>query len=436
MIFEQFIDNDLGHVSYLVACDSTKEAFIVDPRRDIDEYIDRIEAKNLVLKYIFNTHTHADYVGGHLELSSKYPVNNVFQKNAPIENYECLKVSDGNRLSIGTLDVTVMETPGHTPFDISLIVSEEGTDKLIFTGDFLFVGEIGRPDLLGEENMVALLKMSYYSARKLWQLMDGILVFASHIKGSLCGKNLNSLYLSSIGIEKATNKSFKLCQEPIDKYVENLSTQNIETPTFFKKMAAHNIAGPQLIDTIKSKVEFLSHKKIISLADQQFVDIRSPEKFNQLHFPGSINIYEKSNVSLIAGNILNYEDDIYLIGDNETNFEEVMIKLFRVGFDKVKGIVDEPCSELLSTCNKSKSISEDELHSNSLHIILDKGCRKLATNIIFSSINTFNEIDIRGYEQVIISCAFGYKSSAISSYLMKENTNIYILSNELVAFDS
>jgi hydroxyacylglutathione hydrolase len=428
MIFEQFIDKDLGHVSYLVACDKTKEAFIVDPRRDINEYITCIEINHLQVKYIFNTHIHADYVGGHLELSSRYGAQNIFQKDTPIENYECLKVSGGNSFSIGTLYINIIETPGHTPFDISLLVYEEGIEKLLFTGDFLFVGDIGRADLLGEENREILLKMSYRSAQKLWNLMDDILVFTSHIKGSLCGKNLSNQHFSTIGIEKKTNNSFKLSQGSIEEYKVNLLSQNIETPAFFKKMATLNVVGPQLIEKIKTQIKQLDYNDLVQIPYAQIIDLRSPDKFNLFHLEGAINIYEHSNVSLIAGNILNYDDDIYLVGNEKTNFEEVMIKLLRVGLDKIRGIINE-ADKRISAGVASKVISINKLDMNVLQIILDEDGDELTSNTIFSSINRFHEINITEYKQVFISCAFGFKSSAVASYLMKENDNIYILSN-------
>jgi hydroxyacylglutathione hydrolase len=218
MIFKSFIESDLGHVSYLIADEDTKECAIIDPKRDIDEYISIINEYKLDLKYIINTHTHADYIGGHLELVNKYPdAKNIFHKNVPA-NFNFLGVKEGDILYLGKIKLKIIETLGHTLYDISFIVNEENIDKYIFTGDILFVGDVGRPDLLGDELLEDLLKYSYESMRKLWKLDDSLIIFPSHIKGSLCGKNLKSTYFSTIGIEK---KQIKLlyCLRKVKKNI-------------------------------------------------------------------------------------------------------------------------------------------------------------------------------------------------------------------------
>lgn len=234
MIFEKFIDTGLGHVSYIVACELTGEACIVDPERDIGRYSEFMGINALTLKYIFSTHPHADYIGGHIELATTYNAPNIFSHLVPIENFETIQVKENDRFFIGnSIKIAVVETPGHTPFDICLLVSEGGADKLIFTGDILFIGDMGRPDLLGEGNMQTLADASYDSAKKIWNLADEIIVLPSHVRGSLCGKNLSHQYFSTIGIEKKTNRSFALCQQSKEQYVQNLLSQNIDTPIFF-----------------------------------------------------------------------------------------------------------------------------------------------------------------------------------------------------------
>jgi len=167
MLFQQFIEKDLGHVSFVFADDVSKECVIVDPRRDIDEYVGFIDENDLKLKYILNTHTHADYVGGHLELVEKYPsAKNIFHKDMP-KNFDFIGVKEGNNFSLGNIKFKILETPGHTPYCISAVVSEEGVEKYLFIGDILFVGDIARPDLLGEELLDDLLDMSYNTVKKI-----------------------------------------------------------------------------------------------------------------------------------------------------------------------------------------------------------------------------------------------------------------------------
>jgi len=422
MIFEKFIDTDLGHVSYIVGCNISGEAFIVDPRRDIKEYVDFIEKNDLTLKYVFNTHTHADYIGGHIELASKYDIDNIFQNSAPVENFEIIKVKEDDEFSIGsTLKIKILETTGHTPFDISLLLSENDTQKYLFTGDFLFVGDVGRPDLLGEENLLALANSSYNSAKKLWNLSDDIMVFPSHIEGSLCGKNLSSQYFSTIGIEKQTNCSFKLSQGSKEGYIENITSLDIEIPAFFKKMAGINIAGPRLIADILNNIKKVEFDEIKNKNNIQIVDLREPKYFHKNHIKNSINICEDSNISLIAGNILDYEKDIYLIGGLDSNIDEFITKLLRVGLDNIKGIINNDFSLIESSCLISSNIvKEDEIDGRFTNILLDKDCSSIGS-IIQSSLSKVKELDLNKYEKVIFSCNYGYKSSAIMSFFSKNN---------------
>ncbi|MGE3591190.1 MAG: MBL fold metallo-hydrolase [Arcobacter sp.] len=431
MIFEKFINRDLGHVSYIVGCDNSGEAFIVDPRRDINEYVEFIEKNSLNLKYVFNTHTHADYIGGHIELSSKYSVDNIFQNSAPIENFDITKVKENDEFCIGsTLKVKIIETAGHTPFDICLLLEENNIEKILFSGDSLFVGDIGRPDLLGEENLFGLASSGYESSKKLWSLSDDIMLFTSHIEGSLCGKNLSSQYFSTIGIEKQTNYSFKLSQELTEKYIDNITSLQIETPAFFKKMAGINIAGPKLVENILSDIKKVQFDETKDNENIQIINLREPKLFHKNHITNSINICENSNVSLIAGNILDYEKDIYLIGGLDSKSDEFITKLLRVGLDNIKGIVNSDFSLIESKyLITSNIVSEDEIDDSFTNILLDKDCSNLG-NVVQSNLSKVGDIDLSSYDKVIFSCNYGYKSSAIFSIMARKNVFFEYIEND------
>ena len=427
MIFEKFIDNDLGHVSYIVACGKSREGFIVDPRRDIKEYEEFIAKHSLKLKYIFNSHTHADYVGGHIELAHKYGAQNIFQISAPIVNFEFIEAKDNDVYMVGeTLNIKVLETPGHTPFDISILILENGIEKLLFTGDLLFIGEIGRPDLLGEENVENLANLSYQSALKLWNLSDDIIVMTSHIEGSLCGKNLSNQYFSTIGIEKKTNYSFSLCQKSKKDYIENLSNQEIETPAFFKIMAGINISGPRRVNDILTDIINIDFYDIKDQKGICIIDTREPWEFHQSHITDSINICDNSNISLIAGNLIDYSKSIYLIGKKETDFSIFINKLIRVGIDNLRGIINNDIhsisQEYLSSTN---IVNQDQINTTFTNILLDKECNQLG-NIIQSDLTKIKDLNLNVYDKVIISCNHGYKSSSFLSTI-KQN-NVYYLS--------
>lgn len=413
MLIKIFIERDLGHVSYLIADEDTKECTIIDPKRDIDEYISIINEYKLDLKYIINTHTHADYIGGHLELVNKYPdAKNIFHKNVPA-NFNFLGVKEGDILYLGKIKLKIIETLGHTLYDISFIVNEENIDKYIFTGDILFVGDVGRQDLLGNELLDDLLNYSYESMHKLWNLDDSLIILPSHIKGSLCGKNLKNNYFSTIGIEKKTNKSFILSQQGKNKYIEYLKNQHIERPLFFKKMAKINVNGPKLLSKLK-KPKLLNFKEFLKKYKKEdiILDFRHYNCFKNNYIKASINVYEYSNIPLIVGSLIDNNKKLFLCGSRKTNFNNIVKKLRRIGFDNIEAI-------LIDDVNEIKGLLKFEINSNlPIKVINLDSTKKIGDiNLEISKIINYKFNKNYSYKAV---CENGYKAMAIESYLKKK----------------
>jgi hydroxyacylglutathione hydrolase len=411
MIFKSFIESDLGHVSYLIADEDTKECAIIDPKRDIDEYISIINEYKLDLKYIINTHTHADYIGGHLELVNKYPdAKNIFHKNVPA-NFNFLGVKEGDVLYLGKIKLKIIETLGHTLYDISFIVNEENIDKYIFTGDILFVGDVGRPDLLGDELLEDLLKYSYESMRKLWKLDDSLIIFPSHIKGSLCGKNLKNTYFSTIGIEKKTNKTFILSQKSKKEYIDYLKNQSIEIPLFFKKMAKINIKGPELLNNLiePKSLHFENFLRMYKKEDI-ILDFRHPNCFKENYIEGSINVYEYSNIPLIVGNLIDNEKNLFLVGSHKTDFKNIIKKLRRIGFDNIKAV-------LIDDVNEIEGLLKFDRNNNlPIKVVNLESEKKGDINLKISEV--INYPFNKNYNYKVI-CSNGYKAMAVESYLRR-----------------
>lgn len=417
MIFKVFIDKDLGHVSYIIGDEKSKEIMIVDPRRDVEDYVNFIENNDLTLKYIFNSHTHADYVGGHLELVDKYKnAKNIFFKSTPLK-FEFLGVKEGDVLEIGKLKLKILETPGHTPFCISGIINEDEVDKIIFTGDFLFVGDIGRPDLLGKEKIEELANLSFESAQKLWNLSDDLIVFTTHIQGSLCGKNLKNQYFSTIGIEKKTNKTFALSQNK-ERYIQNLLNKKIETPLFFKKMAKINIKGPNLLKNIES-IKFLNKEEFFKeVKDEDYIiDFRHSNCFKNGYIKGSINGYEFSNIQLIIGSLIDIDNRLFLVGDRKTNFREIVKKLKRIGFDNIEAILKNDVNEL---DNLIKFEEDNDFSKKIINLEIEEKTGDI--NIEISKIPLL-ELDKDFFYEVI--CKNGYKSMAVATFLLRKGVMAY-----------
>jgi len=421
MVFEKFIEKNLGHVSYIFGDDKSKEVVIVDPKRDIEDYVDYIENNDLILMYILNTHTHADYVGGHLELINKYPnAKNIFHKDVPAD-FSFIKVKENDIFSLGeNIKFKILETPGHTPYCISCIVNEDNIDKYIFTGDILFVGDIARPDLLGKELLKDLLNMSYNTANKLWNLQDDLILFTSHIKGSLCGKDLKNQYFSTIGVEKKINKSFALCQKSKEEYINNLNSQNLETPIFFKKMAKMNIAGPKLLKDLEEP-KYLDNKEFFKNYNKQedyIIDFRHPNCFKGGHVEGSINVYEYSNITLILGSLLDNDSKLFFVGDKKIDLKKIVIQLRRIGFDNIFAILNKDVNELENLASFENIIANQKNEKTIIN--LDTSTKNGDLNIEISNIKNLNLNNDMDYE---IICNNGYKSMAVKSFLLKLKNN-------------
>jgi hydroxyacylglutathione hydrolase len=393
MIFYSFLDEDLGHISYIVGDEVSRNVAIIDPKRDIKEYLPIL--KDLNLLYILNSHPHADYVGGHLEMKREFPdAKNIFDSKVPA-NFEFQKVKNRDILELGNSKIEILETAGHTPFCISFLFSEDGVSKAIFTGDALFVGDVGRSDLLGDENLQDLAKLSFVTVQKFGALEEHILVFPSHTNGSFCGATLQKQPFSTIGIEKRTNRAFQKSRE---EYLENVISKKIETPQFFKKMAKINIDGPTILE--ERELETFSE-----IGEAQIVDFREPKEFHQGHIKGSINIPYNSNIPLIAGSILDYDREIYIF--LEENFEKVFLDFAKVGLE-ISGFISGDFSE------KTPKLEAQDVLELSLSRELDGK---------YIELTEVRNLDIS--EEVTVSCKNGYRSSAVISYLKSKGVDAF-----------
>ena len=413
MIIKTFIDKELGHVSYIVADERTKKAIVIDPKRDIEEYMDYLKGQGLKAEYVINTHPHADFIAGHMEFKDMFEGIKIgFHYNAPVK-FDFFPLKEGDVIQLGETSIKILETPGHTPFCISLLCEEDGVEKYIFTGDFLFVGDIGRPDLLGEKAKEDLIEMSYKSAKKISNLDESIIVLTSHINGSFCGKNLKNNYFSSIGIEKKSNSALKLIDDE-NKYKKYLKELQIEKPDFFNKMANNNLKGPVLLKNLP-EIKKITYEELLNQFDinkHYIVDFRSPSKFLKSHIVGSINVYEHSNILLILGSLIDIESPLFLAGDKETDFENIVKRLRRIGFDNIVGILNEDLNDIQLEPFKmnGKIIKTIDLEGTDTNA-------DIKTNIMNIQ-SILDNLDLNIEYKVI--CKNGYKSMAVESLIKNQ----------------
>lgn len=342
MYIQQLYTGCLSEAAYYV--ENKGEAIIIDPIRDIDGYLQLLQERNATLKYIFETHFHADFVSGHLELSKKTGAPIVYGPQTHTA-YPVTVAGDGQEFNIGDLKLKVLHTPGHTlESTCYLLFNEAGEPHCIFTGDTLFVGDVGRPDLssgnLSSEELAGLLFDSLEN--KIKPLADHIIVYPAHGPGSSCGKNIGPNTYSTIGEEKQSNYALKA--QTREEFVKAVTTGLGAPPSYFMLNARINMEGyDDLSDIMAKGLRPLSPEEVNDLVSQEteviLLDTRHASVFPDGFVPGSIFIGLEGRYAEWAGTLLPYDKDIVLITEPGKE-EESLVRLARVGFTRIIGYLD------------------------------------------------------------------------------------------------
>ena len=346
MYFKQFYLGCLAHASYLIGSDG--EAAVVDPQRDVDQYLEEAKTQNLRIKYVIETHLHADFVSGHRELAQRAGAEIVFGEKAGA-SFPHRAVRDRDELNIGRVKLRAIETPGHTPESICVLVTDTGdragedacVPKLL-TGDTLFIGDVGRPDLAGGKGYTpqAMAAMMYDSLHgKLLKLDDSVEVYPAHGAGSMCGKNLSKETSSTMGQQR----QFNYALQPMSKeaFVKMMTSDLPEAPAYFPKDADINRRGASPLNELP-KLAPLSPAEVSELAESDCVilDVRSAADFGAGHLPGSLNIGLGGQFASWAGTLIPFDKAIVIVAESEEKAEEAQMRLARVGLENVKGFLD------------------------------------------------------------------------------------------------
>ena len=343
MKIKQYYLACLSHASYMITDETTKTAAVVDPQRDIDQYLADAKAGGYAIKYVFLTHFHADFVAGHIELRDKAGATIHLGRRAQAE-FECVQMKDGYTVEFGDVKLEVLETPGHTPEGISILVYDlaaSAADPLaVLTGDTLFIGDVGRPDLLASIGVTAdeLADMLYDSiTNKLVKLPDATLVYPAHGAGSLCGKALSSDTVSTIGEQKKFN--YALQPMSLEEFKKIVTADQPEAPDYFAHDAILNRKErTALHDTMEQSLKPLSVDEVLGVVAKggQLLDVRDAIDFEGEHLKGAINIPLSGKYATWAGSMLTQSEPIIVIAD-EGGEEEAVMRLGRIGFDNVNG---------------------------------------------------------------------------------------------------
>lgn len=339
MYFKQFYLGCLAHASYLIGANG--EAAVVDPQRDVEQYITEANANGLKIKYVIETHLHADFVSGHQELARRTGAEIVFGAKAGV-TFAHRAVRQGDEISLGEVLLRILETPGHTPESISILVIDTAVSdqpQKVLTGDTLFIGDVGRPDLVGSQGYTPeqMAEMLYDSLHeKLLTLDDRVEVYPAHGAGSLCGRNLASETSSTMGEQKRFNYALK--PMPKEQFVEMMTTDLPEAPAYFTRDSEINRQGAPALEAIAQPAE-LPPTEVNQLAQKGYLilDVRTAAAFGNGHIPGALQIGLGGQFAPWTGTLISMGTPIILVADEIAQVDEAVMRLARVGIESVKG---------------------------------------------------------------------------------------------------
>ncbi|MFN2492685.1 MAG: rhodanese-like domain-containing protein [Pyrinomonadaceae bacterium] len=438
MYFKQFYLSCLAHASYLIGSDG--EAAVVDPQRDVDQYIQEAAAQNLKIRYVIETHLHADFVSGHRELAARTDAEIVFSATAGA-TFPHRAVHDGDEIKIGTVVLRIMETPGHTPESISvLVVDSKVSDQpqKVLTGDTLFVGDVGRPDLAGGKGYTPQMMagMMYDTLHeKLLKLSDHVEVYPAHGAGSMCGRNMSQETSSTIGQQRRFNYALKPMSK--DNFVKMMTTDFPDAPAYFATDVEINRTGASSLTEI-SRPPALEPLQVKELADlgHLILDVRSAPEFGAGHLPRSINIGLAGQFAIWAGTLVSIGSPIVIVAGSEEKVDEAVMRLARVGIESVKGYLrggvaawQEAGLNLATVPQITVDALHDLLHEKSDLQIVDvrrpaeyqSGHVPRAVHLPLSHLTrTTSTVTLEPSKPTAVICAGGYRSSAATSILERQ----------------
>ena len=434
MFFRQYYLGCLSHASYLIGDTTTGRAVVVDPQRDVEQYLDDAAANGLRIERVIETHFHADFLSGHLELAEQDGVTISFGAagEGKVE-YDAEFLRDGDVVSLGKVTLTVLETPGHTPESISLVVRERASDEVpygVLTGDTLFIGDVGRPDLLSSVGVSAddLARQLYHSLRdKLLTLPDATRVFPAHGAGSACGKHLSTETESTIGEQRRFNYALRPMTE--DQFVDAVLQGQAAAPLYFAFSANQNRQAHALLHE-EEPPPSISFDEMLRLHqdDAAIIDARDDIDFAAGHVRGSINVGLGGRFAEYCGEVVAPGTPIVLVTPpgHET---EARVRLARIGFDTVVGVLSDPVRAFLDHQNEIDVSSRltatelDALSSDAVQVVDVRGPTETVLGSIPGArlislaelVSRLDELDRA--TPVVTYCAGGYRSSIAASVL-------------------
>ena len=437
MLLQKFEAKGLSHYSYAVGDEKEGIIAIIDPERDINTYIGYAAKNNLKIKYILETHIHADFASGAKALADKTGAELILSAYDTGEKYEYsfphTEAKDGDVIKIGSISLKVLHTPGHTPEHISFLLSNNNEPVALFSGDFLFIGSLGRPDLLGEDEKHALAEKLYNSVKvKLADLPDSVEVYPAHGAGSLCGAGMSTAASSDMKSERMYNPYLnpELTQE---QFVAKILGSSPPFPQYYLRMKALNALGANSYDNL-AQPKPMTVEDFADLDEGVIVDVRHPLTYGAAHIEDSLNFGSPEQLSTWAPWMLSYDAPVFLVGDSEEKIPDYVRSLARVGLDNVEGYLKPGMNgwvnkgnDFADTPQVSVHFVQDLLDAGEKVKIIDvrsesewkEGHIKGATHIYLGDLP--NKLDKLNPEDTIFCiCGGGTRSSLAASLIQQE----------------
>ena len=434
MKFNQYYLECLSHASYLIGDEGSGRAVVVDPQRDVAEYVADAAAAGLTIELVIETHFHADFLSGHLELAKATGAKIVYSSVAETE-FESVGVTDGERYSLGDVTLEFRHTPGHTPESLSIVIYEHADDDVpygVLTGDTLFIGDVGRPDLLASigftrEQLADQLYDSLHD--KLMTLPDATKVYPAHGAGSACGKNLSTDLWSTIGDQKSTN--YALLAPDRSTFMDLVTEGQPPAPGYFVYDAILNRKDRDLLDETALPTS-MTYGQVIDAVDAgaMLVDGRDPEEFAHGHLKAAINVGLSGRYAEFAGSILPHDVDIVLVVDPGYELEGKN-RLARIGFDRVIGYLDDPYKVMflhrddveVASRLTAQDFNDRLAEMDDIQIVDVRNPGEVAEGVIPAAIEIpvgqlparIGELDAT--RPTVVYCAGGYRSSVAASLM-------------------
>lgn len=453
MYFNQISVDGMGCLSYVIGCPQAKVMAVVDPKRDIQDYLSIAREEGMRITHVFNTHVHADHISGDQELRSATGADIYIHESAPVK-YQHKAVKEGDTFELGAAGIKVLHTPGHTPNSISLLVTDKARSEdpqMLLTGDLLFVGDIGRPDLPGAEILDEQVENLYKSIYvKLAGYPDHLEVFPAHGQGSLCGRGMSAKKSSTLGYERRANPMLRFSS--FEAFKADVMSAFPVRPKSFSHIIQTNLQGAATLDacplekslTPKQFEEMMTDGAVI-------IDARDAAAFGGFHIPGSINIGFEKQLANWVGMVVDPGSEIILVVDDQQDYDRMVTELHRIGYDMIFGYLSGGIMAWLMSGRAVEQLEQisaqqlkERIEKSKLRFIdvrtpaeWNASRIKWADHFPLSDIldGKFPEVDKN--EELVLQCGSGYRSNIAASIFKQAGyTNVKSMAGGIFAWSN